>query len=64
MEKNTRSNAMYRNSCAKEKPCIVEKPELVKDRRDIDVEIGQGEGKQDEKDGLECCFLLSLSYKV
>ena len=45
MEKITRSKAMYRKSCAKEKPCIVKTPDVVRAKRDIHVKIGQGEGE-------------------
>jgi hypothetical protein len=45
MDKITSNKAMYRKSCAKEKPCIVKTPDVVRAKRDIHVKIGQGEGE-------------------
>ena len=45
IEQITKTNSMYKKSCAEAKPCIVKTPEVVRDKRETHVKIGQGEGE-------------------
>jgi len=45
IEEITNNSARYTKSCAEEKPCIVKTPDVVSAKREIHVNIGQGEGE-------------------